>query len=107
MGDQVIEQGSATRDVKCAKPSPSREAVAIPTTSSLPSSSTPRRKVTSLQNTTTHIVITTHPSAPSKPFDWTTLSLIFIGVILLIVSAGVILTMIMQINRKKMNRGFI
>ncbi|KAM3921567.1 uncharacterized protein RB166_010973 [Leptodactylus fuscus] len=92
MGQAVTEQGSATRDVKCAKPFPSQVTVAVPTTSLSPSSSSLLRKVTILQNITTK----------SR-----TLSLILIGAILLLLSAGVILAMIIQINRKKMNRGFI
>lgn len=108
MGDTVLEQGSAINDVKCTKSKPIAVTVVIPTTSVTPSSSPPKRKVTSLQNATTtnQIIISTNPTHSNR-FDWGTLSLVLIGAVLLLLSAGIILTMIMQINRKKKNRGFI
>ncbi|XP_040284281.1 tumor necrosis factor receptor superfamily member 4 isoform X5 [Bufo bufo] len=106
MGQKVLEQGSATEDVKCTIPTP--VTAGLLTTSWTPISSSHRWKVTSLKNftTTNHIAITPHLPTPSS-IDWGTLSLIVIGVVLLLASAGVILTTITQINRKKTNRRFI
>ncbi|KAM4015610.1 tumor necrosis factor receptor superfamily member 4-like [Anomaloglossus baeobatrachus] len=106
LGQNVLEPGSAMTDVKCSKSS--NVVVTVPTTSMKPTSSSSRRKVSSLPNVTTsnHISIV-NPTTTGKPLNWGTLSLILIGAILLIVSAGIILTMITQIHRKKKNRGFI
>lgn len=108
MGETVVEEGSNVRDVKCSKARPIPVTVVIPTTSLTPSSTPPQRKVTSLQNATTtnHIIISINPTHSDR-FDWGTLSIVLIGAVLLLLSAGIILTMIMQINRKKKNRGFI
>ncbi|XP_075696895.1 tumor necrosis factor receptor superfamily member 4-like [Rhinoderma darwinii] len=107
MGRTVLEEGSAIKDVKCTKPSP--VTVRIPTIAFTPTSSNHRRKVTTnLQNvTTTNRIFINDKTTPSNSLDSGTLSLIVIGAVLLLVSAGIILTMIMQINRKKLNRGFI
>ncbi|XP_069802727.1 tumor necrosis factor receptor superfamily member 4-like [Dendropsophus ebraccatus] len=109
LGETVQKQGSAIEDVKCTKLKPTPSPVTpSPTTSPTPSSTSHRRKVTSLQNSTTTnpIFISTKPTT-SNSHEWATFSLILIGAVLLIVSAGIILIMIMQINRKKMNKGFI
>ncbi|XP_044137870.1 tumor necrosis factor receptor superfamily member 4 isoform X2 [Bufo gargarizans] len=106
IGQKVLEQGSATEDVKCTIPTP--VTAGLPATSWTSTSSSHRRNVTSLKNftTTNHIPITPHLPTPSN-IDWGTLSLIVIGVVLLLASAGVILTTLAQINRKKTNRRFI
>ncbi|CAN2388189.1 hypothetical protein PRIEUP_LOCUS14915 [Pristimantis euphronides] len=105
MGQTISEQGSAIKDVKCTKTSP--VTVGLSTTTLTASSPTHRRKVTSPQNvTTTNQILTNISPTSNKLLDWGTLSLILIGTILLLLSAAIILTMIMQINRKKMNRRF-
>ncbi|XP_073511347.1 tumor necrosis factor receptor superfamily member 6B-like [Phyllobates terribilis] len=102
----VLEKGSAVMDVKCTKSS--NVIVTIPTTTTTPTSSRDRRRVSSLPNvTTTNHIFVRNTTTASRSLDWGTLSLILIGAILLIVSAGIILTLIMQIYRKKMNRGYI
>ncbi|XP_066428790.1 tumor necrosis factor receptor superfamily member 4-like [Eleutherodactylus coqui] len=105
-GQGISEHGSATKDVKCSKLSPGT--VGITTTSVTPASSAHRRNVTSLQNvtTTTNQIAVNIPPTPGHSFYWGTLSLILIGTILLLLSAGIILTMITQIKNKKVNRGF-
>ncbi|XP_069597361.1 tumor necrosis factor receptor superfamily member 4 [Ranitomeya imitator] len=106
-GQNVLEQGSAVMDVKCTKSS--NVMVTIPTTTWTPTSSSYRRKVSSLPNvtsTTNHISVR-NTTTSSRSLDWGTLSLILIGAILLVASAGIILTLIMQTYRKKKNRGYI
>ncbi|XP_073441588.1 tumor necrosis factor receptor superfamily member 4 [Dendrobates tinctorius] len=106
LGQSVLEQGSAMMDVKCTKSS--NAMVTIPTTTRTPTSSSYRRKVSGLPNVTTTIHMSVrNTTTSSRSLDWGTLSLILIGAILLIVSAGIILTLIMQTYRKKMNRGYI
>ncbi|XP_056399064.1 LOW QUALITY PROTEIN: tumor necrosis factor receptor superfamily member 4 [Hyla sarda] len=108
LGQTIMEQGSAVRDVKCTKPTPSLVTLRIPTTSLTPATTRPKGKATSPQNVTTTnpISISVTPMSNNSHY-WGTLSLILIGAVLLVLSAGIILTMITQINHKKNNRGFI
>ncbi|XP_075045945.1 uncharacterized protein LOC142106818 [Mixophyes fleayi] len=107
-GETVVETGSATRDVKCTKPKNVTVDILPSAVTSTQTHSIQGRKATTLQSTRNNPpdIFNTEPTGNGS-LSWGTLAFILIGSTLLSISAGIIITMIIQAIRKKRNRGFI
>ncbi|XP_053545866.1 tumor necrosis factor receptor superfamily member 4 [Bombina bombina] len=105
IGEELMEKGSSTTDTKCMKLNslPSQ----LPPNAIKTKSPDKRAVTVSPPLSSTMDVITTHKTTvPGNSVNWGSLPLIVIGVILLTASAGIILMMVIQMNKKKKNTRF-
>ncbi|XP_077313697.1 tumor necrosis factor receptor superfamily member 4-like [Lithobates pipiens] len=108
LGLIALDQGSATNDVKCSKLKSTKVWV-LPTSVTTIPPHTQRMPGDAETSTAESSVTSKHSTIPNTmvALNWDTVTLILITVTLLMVMAGILLAVIIQTNKRKVNRGFI